>query len=500
MPSRDGAASGGFRMGRIGRQSVVYGVGALAGKAVAFLMLPLYTRYLTTSDYGTLQLIDMTMEVVSIVAGSRLSAGIFHYYHKAETEIGRAEVVATSLMILGLAFTAAGLVALLAAPWLSQLIFHSRAQTDLIRIAAISLALQSLLIVPTAHLQLLERPGTLVTTGLVKLVIQLTLNVVLLVGLHLGAMGVLLSTLVSNVVVGVWLTVLLVRRVGLRFSPTAAREIVRFGAPFIGTHLAKFVVTYGDRYVLQAAWGTGVVGVYGLAYQFGFLLATLGDGPYRTVWEPMRFEVARRPDRDEVYARAFIHLNLVQVTMGVAISLFVPEFLRVMATPPFYQAGNWVPIIVAAYLGQSWSLFLNTGLFIKERTSLITWATWLGAAAAIAGYVALIPPLGGMGAALATLLSFIVLFWAVYRYSQREWPIAYRWGPVLRMIAAAAVIVGAAFLLPPLPLLAAIAAKTALLAAYLGVIWLPGVLTVGERDLVRLLLKSPREGLAALRR
>lgn len=487
-------------MGRVGKQSAIYAIGVMVGKAASFLMLPVYTRYLTPTDYGTLQLIDLTIEVVSIVAGSRLGSGIFHFYHLAVDDEGRTDVLTSALVVLAGAFAAGGVVAFLAAPWLAQLLFHSTAQAALFRVAAASLALQGFVLVPMAYLQVIERPQTLIAFNLVRLVIQVVVNVVLLVGLHLGALGMLLGTLAANVVTGVGLTVMLVRQAGFRFTrPTAAR-IMRFGMPFIGTHMAKFVMTYGDRYVLQAAAGTAVVGVYSLAYQFGFLLAMLGDVPYRNAWEPIRFEVAKRADRDQVFARAFIHLNLLQVTQGVAISLFVPEFLRVMATPSFYQAANWVPFILAAYLGQSWSLFLNTGLFIKERTGLITWATWLGAFAAVAAYGALIPPLGGLGAALAALFSFTVLVWATHRYSQREWRIAYRWRPVIWMLLVATSVCSAGFLLvPPLPLVAALAVKAMLLMLYAGAMWMSGVLTAGERNVLRSFVRNPRAGFAAIR-
>src|SRR2546425_562570 len=67
-----------FRLARIGKHVFIYGSGVLLGKAVAFVMLPIYTRYLTPADYGILQLTDLTIEVISIVAGSRAKAGTGH--------------------------------------------------------------------------------------------------------------------------------------------------------------------------------------------------------------------------------------------------------------------------------------------------------------------------------------------------------------------------------------------------------------------------------------
>ena len=63
-------------------------------------MLPVYTRMLTPADFGALQLIEITVEIISIIAGSRLAAGIFHYYHKAATDEGRRIVLPTAFVVL----------------------------------------------------------------------------------------------------------------------------------------------------------------------------------------------------------------------------------------------------------------------------------------------------------------------------------------------------------------------------------------------------------------
>src|SRR5438874_6889781 len=109
-----------FNMSRIGRHGLIYGAGVLLSKAVAFVMLPVYTRYLTPADYGVLQLIDMVVEVASIVAGSRLGAGIFRYYHKAETERERRAVLSTALIVIVTCYAAATTAMYFSAPAIAR--------------------------------------------------------------------------------------------------------------------------------------------------------------------------------------------------------------------------------------------------------------------------------------------------------------------------------------------------------------------------------------------
>jgi O-antigen/teichoic acid export membrane protein len=485
-----------FKLSRIGRHGLIYGGGVVLSKAVAFLMLPIYTRYLSPADYGVLRLLEMVLEVASIVAGSRLGAGIFWFYHKAQTDAERRKVLSTAVIVLLLSYAVATAAIYVFAPTIAEIALGSVQDVGLVRIAGMGLAFESLFLVPTAYLRLGDRSLLYVSVMTGKLILQVTLNVVFVVFMGLGAKGVLLSTLAGNILTGTGLMIYLVRDVGVRFSNRAARDLIRFGMPFVATQVATFILTFGDRYFLRRVTDTSAVGLYALAYQFGFLLAMLSEVPFSMVWEPARFEIAKRPDRDELFARGFTYFNLVLVTIAVCIALFVGDLLRIMAAPAFLPAADLVPIILIAYVFQSWTLVHNIGIQVREQTGWYTVATWAGAIVAIIGYAVLIPRFYGLGAALATVASFAVVEWAVYGVSQRLWPVRYQWGPVIRatLLAVGACAVGV--LLPRANVGVSIALRMLVLLAYLACVWQSGVLTASDRLAIRQFLRT--RGLALL--
>ena len=142
-----------FRMAGLGRHTLVFGAATVLMKAVSFVMLPVYTRYLTPGDYGVMQLIDMTLDVVSIIAGAQVALGIFRYFHKASTDLERRSVVSTALLILAPSYAIVGLVTLLGAAPLSRIMFHSQEHVHLIRIASVSLGLQGVIAAAMAYLR-----------------------------------------------------------------------------------------------------------------------------------------------------------------------------------------------------------------------------------------------------------------------------------------------------------------------------------------------------------
>jgi O-antigen/teichoic acid export membrane protein len=479
---------------------MIYAVGILLSRALSVVMLPIYTRYLTPADYGVLELIGMTLEVIAIFAGAQIALGIFRYYHKAESEAERNAVVSTALLGLGVSYVLVGAIALTAAAPISRLVWGSAANAGLLRIAAVGFMLQSMLIVPLAYARVRDRAILFVTANAVKLVISLVVNLWLVVGLRWGVAGVLVSNIIANLIVGGWMTAWVVREVGVRISRRATRDLLRYGLPMMATWAATFIVTYGDRYFLQAEGGSAIVGLYGLAYTFGFMLALIGYMPFMQVWEQKRFEIAKRADRDALLANGFVYMNVMVVSVALGIALFVGDFLHIVAAPPFHEAARLVPLILVAYVLQGWTSLQDTGILVRERTEFVSLANWIAAIVALAGYALLVPRYLGLGAAIATVIAFATRHVIVYSIAQRLWPVRYRWRPVLYVVGTALVAWSAALLLPVVPLAISIPVRVAIFAAYLLAVWHGPVLSARDRAAVVRILRELATSLHARRR
>lgn len=481
---------------RIGSQGLWYIGGTLIQRSVSLLMLPVYTRFLTPADYGVIQLLELTFDVLSIIAGSRLAAGVFTFYHKAETESERRLVLSSAFLLTAGLAVAVGLAALAAAPILDRLVFGADRHAELFRYYAVAFALSLTQTVPWAWLRLAERPRAMVGYGLFRTALQVTCNVVFLTG-GLGVKGMVLGNVIATAVLTIPLCAIVIRRAGLGVNRVWIERHLRFSLPLVATQVATFVLTYGDRYFLRVHGGEAVVGLYSLSYQFGFLMSQVAYWPFANVWEPVRFAIAKQDNRDAIFARAFLFVNVGLVTFAVGISLFVGDVLRVMTTPGFHAAADIVPLILLAYLFQSWYSMQDIGLHISEQTRYITLANWLSGAVVLAGYALLIPPLGALGAALATLISFAMRWALIYRYSQRLWPVRYEWAPVRRLLLGAGVLVAVAWVLPTMRLVPSVLVRTGLFSFYAVFTLYGGVISAEDRAL---LLQHPANLVATLRR
>ncbi len=466
---------------RLGRNTALYGAAVVVGRIVGIAMLPFYTRYLSPAQYGLLQLLDISIEITYILFSAGSRSGVQRFYFRAQTERERRAVVFTAYA-LELSLSTLGTLALVAlAVPVHQWVLAGEGAPGFVRIAALNFVLSAVAGVPLLLLQIEQRAAWHSAAVLVKLAIQVTLNVVFL--LHgLGVAAILWSTAIANATIGVALAVYLLSRTGVASNRMILRDLRRFGVPYQITMAGSFILAFGDRFFLQHSHGAAAVGLYGLAYQVGFLFYYLTTSPFLRAWEPQRFELASRPraERDAQYARGFFYLNLFLLTVAVGIAVFIRPVIGVLTTGPFHDAALLVPLILAAYVVQSWGEVAKFGIDMSERTKLYTYASWSATIVVLVLYAVLIPPLGGYGAALATLLAFLVRFLLAYRWSQQVFPVSYPWARVLRLAAIATLVVLPAVLWPPSGMIGQLALGTVLVAIFTLTAWML-VLTHDER-------------------
>jgi O-antigen/teichoic acid export membrane protein len=348
---------------------------------------------------------------------------------------------------------------------------------------------QALVLVPLAFLRLRNRFRLVIGASLVKLIVQVVANVTLLAGFHLGPRAPFISSALANVAVGVLLTVVVWREVGWRPSRHIAVALYRYGAPLVLTQFATFILTFGDRYFLRRATDLASVGRYTLAYQFAFLLAMIAQTPFELVWDPKKFEVAKRPDRDEIFARVFVYANVTLMGAAVGIALFAHLVVRVMTQPSFYGAADFVPVLLCGVVFQVW-VQQDIGISVVERTELIAAANWIAAGIILVAYAVLVPRYGGWGAASATVIGYFVRWVLAYRWSQKLWPVRYQWRPVLLLAAISVATVVLGMLIPATPLIGAAIGRLMLYICYAVAIWRSGVLSASDRAAARALVRG----------
>ena len=475
---------------KLGKDGLIYGLGIAISRAASFVMLPIYTTYLTPADYGAAELLTTTIDVIAMIVGLGITGAIFKCYADAGTDDEKKEVISTSLVILLVLTLIASLIGIVFSGPISGLIFGDRTFSKYFQLMFVTFFIQQgITSIPLMYIRAIGRPHLFVMIGVVKLLVHIALNLYFLVVLKLGLEGVLLSSLIGEAVIGVFLLSYSLRHIGFRFSRIIADELFKLGHPFILTSLSSFVLVYSDRYFLKAFNDLDTIGIYALAYKFGFMLSALVVVPFQSAWEPQRFSIAKQEDGKTIFTRVFLYFNVVIVSVSLMIILSVGDILKIIASKPYWPASVLVPLMLINAVLQSWTIFCDYGLYHARKTGSIASSSVIAAVLVLALNIVLIPIWGVYGAVLATFCAFLVRFWLRYIWAQRYFTIDYGWRKIFGLIMVAAVAYFVRFSMDIHNIAVALVFDSIVFVAYILTAYY-AILDRFERDTIRSFLKE----------
>lgn len=326
----------------------------------------------------------------------------------------------------------------------------------------------------------------------------LVLNIWFIAVLKLGLLGVLLSSVITAAVQAVVLIGWMLSRVGIAFSRSLLGQLISYGMPLILSSTALFTLNFSDRYFLQHFRSLSVVGLYAVGYKFGFTINYLLVLPFSSMWQARMYIVHQRPDHPRIFGQLFMFYSVLLIFAALALAMFSPELVRLMVDQKFSAAEPVIPIVAAAYAFCGIAFFARTGTFVTGKTGILAILSVATAVLNLGLNWALIPKAGIMGAAWATLVSFVALAAANYWVSQRVMPLPLGiWRVFGAMALGCGLYVVARWGIPQ-RMDIAIPLKILLLLLFPVSLWKAGVFSVAERESLAALTRGLRPRLAHL--
>lgn len=417
------------------KHSATYGTGIILSKIAGFIMLPIYTRFLTPQDYGVLQLLVFTADIISVIIGIGISHAVLRFYYQHKNQGDRNEVVSTALLSNIFIFSFLFIFLFQFSPFFSNLVFDDTRHTFHFKLIFLSLLLSAGYEVPLVFIRAQQKSAKFVKLSLIRLILQLSLNIYFVVILRKGVLGILYSTIISSVLMSLYLSLDTFRQVRFHFSVNKAKELYKYGAPLIFSNIGAFILTFSDRYFLKFYATLSDVGIYSLGYKFGMLMSVFIIAPFNQIWSAQMFEIANKDDAKEIFKKVFTYFAFVLVIFGLFLSLFSKDAIRLMANPSFWQAYQVVPVIVLAYVVYGFFMMSLVGILVAKKTWYLALITVVACCFNLLFNYLLIPRFTTMGAAWATVLSFFIRFLGVYFISQRIMPIPYEWSKICKLFA-----------------------------------------------------------------
>lgn len=420
-------ASASGSLSRFFKHSTIYGFGSILNRATAFLLLPIYTNYLSVTEYGTLEL----FYIIGTVISGLLSVGIAHatlrFYYEYDNDLDRNCVVTTNL-IVSLIITFAG--ALITSVWSESLALHILGDSGyrngiLLILATLVLELSSQ--VCLAYLRAKEYSGFFVLIMFLKLIVQLMVNIYLVVFGGMGIIGVLTGNLLAVTFGWAILVTFVLYQCGYRFDWIKAIPVLKYSFPFLLSTMMGLVSANVDRLLINSLLSLQALGIYALGLKFSSLLDNLIGEPFNRSYGAFRFSIMNNDDAAVVQARIVRYLLLGLSALGLGIVYFTYDLLVIMSKPDYWPAADILPLLMVGSLLQVVTYPMQTGIFYEKKTRYIFYISLLSAVTSSVTNFLLIQWLGLIGACVALVITGAVVLIVTNRISQRYFPVRYEY-------------------------------------------------------------------------
>lgn len=400
------------------KASAFYLFGSLFNKGIAFLTIPIFTRLLSTYDYGIVNTYNAWVSMVSMAMGFALHTGIRVAYIDYRDDFK--EYTATTITFTTVVSAVVTVVVLLAIklfsipcnPLLVVLcLFHSYASA-VINDYCYYLMMQYQYKIRTIYMVL---PNFLAVLASI-LIIVFVIND----NLYLGR---IVPTAIITFMFGISAALFVIRGSKVLFRADFIKYGLKVSAPLIIHGISLSILSQSDRTMITALADASQTGIYGLVYNFG-MLATVITSSLEGVWVPWFFQSLKDRKIGEIHKTATNYINLMTYAMGCLI-LVAPEIVKLLAAPEYWEGIVIIPAIVLAnYIIFLYTLYVNIEHFYK-KTIYITINTLIAAVINIVLNYLLIPKFGYIAAAYTTVTAYVISFVLHAKYAKKLEPDLY---------------------------------------------------------------------------
>ena len=380
----------GRQLKRLGKHSAIYGLGGLVSRILAVLLLPLYTRYLSPSDYGKVETLIALTTVIGIVLRMGIHSAFFRFYFDSQDPGDRRRVVRTSFWFT-MAMATAGLAGgvLLAAP-IADVLFGSPGDSELVMAAFVGLWAGMNYEQLTSLFRVEERSVAFVSASLANIFLTIGATLLLVVALDQGPIGVIVGNFTGTLIVYAVLVGYRREQLGLEFDRGLLREMNRFGIPLVPTALFLWVTNFSDRIFLVKLADTEEVGLYSVGVRIASAMVLLLTA-FRLAWPAFAYSID--DDREARRTYAFVLTYLVALTTWVAtgLALLSPWIVDWIAAPAFAESSRVVGPLAFSTVAFAAYIVVAIGVGRAKRTQFNWVVTGAAAAVNIALNLVLIP-------------------------------------------------------------------------------------------------------------
>jgi len=381
------------------KNTILFGIGTFSSKILVFLLMPLYTYILSTEQYGTVDLIIQSANLLLPLVSLGISTSVVRFaLDKAED---KSKVFSAGVFVLLIAY----IVFLFISPAI-RLIPMISTYAVLLVIYVLTSSLHTLF---SQFTKGLLRVRLYTIDGVLATITTLGFTIYFLVFLHMGITGYILSIILSDAISCVFLfTVARLHRYITPHFNGLPKVMLKYSVPMIPTTVFWWITNVSDRFLVSGFLGTDANGLYAVSNKIPTIMV-LVSGFFLDAWQ-IGSVTDEESGRKSFFSNVFESYGSILFIVSSLLILTCKPAISLLVNQKFYGAWEFMPALVLATTFSCFVSFFGSVYMLYKRSTHAMWTTFAGAGLNILLNLYFIPHFGIQGAGISTFISFALVF------------------------------------------------------------------------------------------
>ena len=384
------------------KNSGIFAIANLGSKLISILFIPYYTYVLSIVEYGTIDMINTSISLILPLITLSIFDATLRFTVKSR--YSNKDIFSSSIIVILIA----NIIVLLLYPILIKISFLK----NILGLFYIIILVQSINIVIAQFTRGIGMVKQFAINGIINTFILVISNIILLSYFNMGIKGYFISVILAYMLSTLYLIISTKIWKLCSFKNiniTIIKEMIRYSIPLIPNSLMWWIMNASDRYAITMFMGVAANGLYAVAYKIPTILNLLYS-IFSQAWQLSAIEEGESKNKSEFYTNVFKVFSVVMCIGTSFILMIIKPIIEIVLSTEFKNCWRYVPFLLLAVVFTSFSSFLGTNYIAMKETKGVFKTSLIGAILNIILNLILIPLIGLNGAAIATMISFFIVW------------------------------------------------------------------------------------------
>lgn len=384
------------------KNTIIISIGKFSTQIISYLLLPLYTSILSTSDYGTYDLLVTICIFVIPLITIMMEESMFRFLIDEDSDLGKQKVISTSVLyalLSTLIWCSIGFIILSLIGYEYTIVFLIYMVSSILMklTNGISRGLSKLKIYSLSNFIL-----SILTIGL---------NILFIAVFEWGVYGLLYSTVIANILTCLFVLIKLrvYKLIRIKyFEKKRLKEMLKYSFPLVPNNISWYIINISDRIIVVSLLGSNVNGIYAMANKFPNIMNNFSSFFFTAFKENVAVAIKRK-NYEEYYNNIYDIVHNAFIAISLLIISILPFIFNIFIKKDYVEAFNYIPLLVIALYYGNMAGFYGTLFTAFKESKLIGKSTIVGAIVNLVIHLSLIHFINIYAAIISTLLSNYVV-------------------------------------------------------------------------------------------